>query len=412
MFVEGPAHTKSIDAYTRLAGRSAVERCQQAARDLKGARVLHINTTTFGGGVAELLFTIVPLMRDLGLDASWALFPGSDEFFAITKAVHNGLQGMDVAWTAKMQKTFLEHTREAAKAFEGDYDFVIVHDPQPAALLQALRDSGRAPKGKWIWRCHIDLTASAPKVWDFFAPFVQAHDAAIFTLQDFVKPLEIPIRIIPPSIDPLSPKNSPMRTATQVETVERYGVDPNRPLLLQVSRFDPWKDPLGVIDTYRLVREHVPALQLAMIASMAHDDPEGIDYLRLTEEKRGGDPGVHLLSNLQGVGNVEVNAFQRQAGVVIQKSVREGFGLVVSEAMWKSKAVVGGRAGGIALQIDDGINGFLVSSVEEAAERVRLLFEDTARAARMGKSARAKVRQNFLSPRQVADYLELMGDLT
>lgn len=409
MFPEVPVRPKALESYRRAAGGPAVERCLEAARELQGARVLHVNATAFGGGVAELLYTLVPLMTSAGLEASWAVMPGAEDFFGVTKTIHNGLQGMDVEWTSSMESRFLEHTRNVASEFGGDWDFVFIHDPQPAALPVVLRESGLAPGGKWIWRCHIDLTAAQQKVWDFLSPFVEAHDAAVFTHSDFTKPLGIPTAIVPPSIDPRSPKNAVIHDSTRVEVLERYGIDPKRPILCQVSRFDPWKDPLGVIDCYRLAVKEVPDLQLVMVASMAHDDPEGMQYLALTEEKRNGDPNIYLLSNLQGVGNVEVNAFQRSASVVIQKSIREGFGLVVSEAMWKSKAVVGGNTGGIRLQIDDGVNGFLVDSVEQAAERVLALLTDRRLAVRTGRAAREKVRGNFLSPRHLADYLDLMS---
>lgn len=411
MFAEVPVGTKSLEQYRRAAGGPAIERCLAAAKDLAGARVLHLNATAFGGGVAELLYTLVPLMRSVGVDASWAVIPGNESFYQVTKSIHNALQGMDLDWTEEMASRYFEHTQNLAAEFSGDYDFVIVHDPQPAALLKTLRDQGNNPTGKWIWRCHIDLTAANEQVWDFVSGYVGEHDAAVFTHKDFAKPLDIPVVIVAPSIDNRSPKNAPIHHSTRIEVLQRYAIDPTRPILCQVSRFDPWKDPLGVIDTYRLVKKEVPHLLLVMVASMAHDDPEGMHYLALTEERRDGDPDVFLLSNLQGVGNVEVNAFQRSSTVVIQKSIREGFGLVVSEAMWKSKPVVGGNTGGIRLQIDEGIDGFLVDSVEQAAERVLTLLRDPALAIRMGRAAKEKVRGNFLSPRHLGDYLDLMGRL-
>lgn len=411
MFPEVPVETKTLDTYRRAAGEHAIERCLQAARELAGAKVLHINATAFGGGVAELMYTLVPLMRSVGLEASWAILPGTEDFYQVTKAIHNGLQGMDLEWTQQMQSTYLGHTELVAEEFAGDWDFVFIHDPQPAALLAVLQEAGREPKGSWIWRCHIDLTSAQPQVWDFLAPFVRQHHAAVFTHVDFAQPLEIPVSIVPPSIDPRSPKNAIIHDSTRREVLERYGIDDLRPILCQVSRFDPWKDPIGVIDTYRLVRKEVPELQLVMVASMAHDDPEGMHYLQLTEERRDGDPDIHLLTNLQGVGNVEVNAFQRSAAVVIQKSIREGFGLVVAEAMWKSRPVVGGNTGGIRLQIDEGVDGFLVDSAEHAAERILTLLADPKLRARMGRAAKEKVRGNFLSPRHLADYLDLMSTL-
>jgi trehalose synthase len=411
VFAEVPVGTKSLDAYRRAAGTHAIERCLDAAKDLAGARVLHLNATAFGGGVAELLYTLVPLMRSVGLDASWGVIPGNEGFYQVTKSIHNALQGMALDWTLEMQSQFIEHTRNMASEFSGDYDFVFVHDPQPVALLEILKEQGRDPAGRWIWRCHIDLTTTQEQVWEFLAGYVGGHDATVFTHADFAKELEIPIAIVPPSIDPRSPKNAAIHDATRLEVLERYAIDASRPMMCQVSRFDPWKDPLGVIDTYRLVKKEMPDLQLVMVASMAHDDPEGMHYLALTEERRNGDPDVFLLSNLQGVGNIEVNAFQRSASVVIQKSIREGFGLVVSEAMWKSKPVVGGNTGGIRLQIDEGVDGFLVDSIEQGAERVLTLLNDPALALRMGRAAKEKVRGNFLSPRHLADYLDLMSRL-
>lgn len=411
MFPEVPVEPKSLDAYRRPAGGPAIDRCIEAARDLAGAKVLHLNATAFGGGVAELLYTLVPLMRWLGLEASWGVIPGSEDFYKITKSIHNGLQGMDVEWTRGMESAFLAQSQEIANEFSGDFDFIFVHDPQPVALPKILTAAGRGSNAKWIWRCHIDLTTAQEAVWGFLAPFVDSHDAAVFTHSDFAKPLSVPISIIPPSIDPRSPKNTAIHEATRMEVLARHGIDPERPILCQVSRFDPWKDPLGVIDTYRLAKKEVADLQLVMVASMAHDDPEGMHYLALTEERRNGDSDIHLLTNLQGVGNIEVNAFQRSAAVVIQKSIREGFGLVVSEAMWKSKPVVGGNTGGIRTQIDEGVDGFLVDSIDQAAERVLMLLSDPELARRMGRAAKEKVRGNFLTPRHLADYLDLMAGL-
>lgn len=409
MFPLVPVRPKHLDDYRRSAREAAVERCRKAAAPLKGARVLHINSTAFGGGVAELLYTLVPLTRDLGIHTDWAVFPGNEDFYEITKIIHNGLQGMPVALSEKQQRYYLDHTARQASSFDEHYDFIFVHDPQPAALLKILRETGHPQKGTWIWRCHIDLTAASPDVWHFLRPFINLHDVAIFTHQDFLRPLEIPVQFIAPSIDPRSPKNARIHEATRREVLERYEIDGSKPMICQVSRFDPWKDPLGVIDAYRLVKQETPSVQLVMVASMAHDDPEGMHYLELAEERRGDDPDVFLLTNLQGVGAVEVNAFQRSAGVVVQKSLREGFGLVVSEAMWKSKPVVGGRAGGIRLQIEDGKNGYLVESIEETAERVLSLLRDPETSTRMGKAAKEKVRANFLSTRHLADYLELMS---
>jgi trehalose synthase len=407
-----PVPPRHVGELIEPAGEEAIERLRAAASALSGARILELNSTNFGGGVAELLFSQVGLMIDLGLHTEWRVMGGHEDFFAVTKAVHNALQGAEIEWTPQMQETYLKQNRENAAAWSEDYDFVIVHDPQPAAMLALLEEDGRR-KGKWAWRCHIDLSNSYQPVWDYYAHWVSRYDAAVFTMGDFVRPgFEGPeVFLVPPSIDPLSTKNCWIGDRTSHEVLVRYGIDARRPILTQVSRFDPWKDPLGVIDAYRIVKESIPAAQLVMVASMAQDDPEGLHYLELTEEHRAGDPDVFLLSNLQGVGNLEVNAIQRESTVIVQKSIREGFGLVVSEGMWKERPVVGGNTGGIRLQIEDGVSGFLVDSVEQCAARVSELLADPALRATMGRVARERVKNNFLTPREIEDYLRMLAAL-
>ena len=413
MLQQVPTPAKSLGDYAAVVGADAIDRLREIAKPFKGARVLNVNSTAFGGGVAELLYTIVPLMRDLGIEADWQLMQAPDEFFVVTKAMHNALQGGAVPWTAEMRSLYLSVSENNAEAFEGDYDFVIIHDSQPAAILPELMEDRGIKPGKWIWRCHIDLTEPFDPVWKFVAPFIEKYDAAIFTLEEFVQPgLKVPhIAIIPPSIDPLSIKNIPMDGGMVDEVMRRYQIDTTRPLVVQVSRFDPWKDPLGVIDAFRVARREVPGLQLALIASMAHDDPEGWDYYTKTEEHREGDPDIFLLSNLQDVGALGVNAFQRAADVVVQKSIREGFGLVVSEAMWKGKPVIGSSVGGIKLQIIDGETGFLVEDVEGCAKRIVDLLADKEHAAEIGFRARVFVRERFLSMRDIEDHLALFAKL-
>lgn len=408
MLTPVPVPPKSLGDYAAVAGAQTVAQLREQAERFRGARVLHISSTAFGGGVAELLYTLVPLMRDLGLDVEWRLLEGHESFFTVTKAMHNALQGAEVVWTEHMQDLYREVNEDNAERFAGEYDFVVVHDPQPAALYPILLDGGE-PKGRWIWRCHIDLTERFDPVWEFLRPIVSRYAAAVFTMADFVPAdLVVPhLALIPPSIDPLSLKNVPMDHEMVTEVIQRYGIDPLRPLVVQVSRFDPWKDPLGVIDAYRLAKKEFPGLQLVLVASMATDDPEGWHYFTKTEEHRADDPDVRLLSNLQEVGALAVNAFQRAADVVVQKSLREGFGLTVSEAMWKRKPVIGGNAGGIRLQIADGESGFLVSSVEECAERICTVLRDPQRAAEMGTAARGRVRDLFLSTRHLGDLITL-----
>ncbi len=405
-----PLAIKHVEDYRDSAGADAVERLRSAARAFEGARVLHINSTSFGGGVAELLHAQIPLMRDLGIDAEWALVQGSEEYFNITKAVHNALQGADVAWTREMQRVYWERIADNAAHLSEGFDFVVVHDPQPAGLLTVLEDAGRRT-GRWMWRCHIDLSSPFEPVWAFFEPLVDRFDAAIFTMREFAQPgLTRPaLAFVPPSIDPLSNKNNDVTPDMVLGIVQHHGIDIDRPLMTQVSRFDPWKDPLGVIDAYRLVRDAVPGMQLLMVGSMADDDPEGMHYLELTAQHARGDPDVHLLTNLDGIGDLEVNAFQRASGVVVQKSLREGFGLVVAEGMWKGKPVVGGDVGGIRLQIEDGETGFLVDSTESCAARTIALFHDPDLRERLGEAARERVRDRFLTLREIEDYLDVMA---
>jgi trehalose synthase len=410
-----PTPPKSLGDYAAVVGADAIARLRERAAPFKGARVLNINSTAFGGGVAELLYTLVPLMRDLGIDAEWRLIQAPDEFFVVTKAMHNALQGGPVPWTSEMQSLYKAVSENNAEAFdEESYDFVIVHDSQPAALLPELVEDRGGKSGKWTWRCHIDLTAPYEPVWEFVKPIVEAYDAAIFTLPEYVRPgLEIPhVAIIPPSIDPLAIKNIPMDGGMVDEVMRRYMIDTTRPLVVQVSRFDPWKDPLGVIDAFRIARKDIPGMQLALIASMAHDDPEGWDYYTRTEEHRDGDPDIFLLSNLNEVGALGVNAFQRAADVVVQKSIREGFGLVVSEAMWKGKPVIGSDVGGIRLQIIDGETGYLVDDVDGCAKRIVDLLSDREEAMEMGRVARAFVKERFLSTRDIDDHLALFEALS
>jgi trehalose synthase len=410
-----PTTPKALQDYAPVIGEERVQEIRDLAAPLAGARVLHLNATAFGGGVAEILGSLVPLMNDVGLQADWQVIKGNEEYFQVTKAMHNALQGMLIDWTPHMREVWLQNNLLNARLFDEEYDFVVVHDPQPAAVLAFINDlRGRPAAGHWLWRCHIDLTHAQVQVWDTLRPHLKAFDAAIFTLADYVKddlggPRTL---VIPPAIDPLSPKNADLPDDVQQSILARYGVDPSRPLIAQISRFDPWKDPLGVIEVYRAVKRELPDLHLVLIASMAHDDPEGWAWYERTVRRAGDDYDIHILSNLNGVGNVEVNAFQRAAQVVIQKSVREGFGLVVSEALWKGRPVVAGKVGGIPLQIVDGKTGYLVSTVEECAQQVLSLLKNPDKAHEMGRAGREFVRDKFLITRYLRDYLRIFAELS
>ena len=398
-----------IDCYAASAGDEAVAQLRSLASALRDVRVLHLNATPYGGGVAEILRSEIPLLRDLGLSADWQVIHGDDAFFNVTKTIHNGLQGAPRVLTDAEQAEYLDHGQQNAVEMGDGYDLVVVHDPQPLPILQA---HGKGAT-KWIWRCHIDTSSPNPAVWRFLRPYLEGYDAAVFTLGTFVPP-DFPVRpvvIVPPAIDPESPKNIDLGPNTARRVLQWIGVDVERPLVTQVSRFDPWKDPLGVIAAYRLARREAPELQLALVGSMALDDPEGWQIYRQIREAAAGDPLIHLFTNLNGVGNVEVNAFQRLSDVIVQKSVREGFGLVVSEALWKGTPVVAGRAGGIPLQLPEGAGGFLVDSIEACAEQLVWLLRNRPEARALGARGREVVRKRFLLTRLIADELRLYTTL-
>jgi trehalose synthase len=410
MLTKVEVQPKALRDYATVVGEETVEKIRQDAEALKGARVLHINATAYGGGVAEILQTLVPLMQDVGLDAEWQVIVGENQFFNVTKAFHNALQGAPIDFTDEMRDIFLRNNEINAGLFEGDYDYVIVHDPQPAALLHFCnRRGGR----HWLWRCHIDTSSPFLPVRDFLKTYVTEYDGAIYTQESYVGAgMDFDhLYLIPPSIDPLAEKNLPMDIDEAKHCVARYMTDTNRPLMVQVSRFDPWKDPLGVIDAYRIVKQQMPEVQLALVGSMASDDPEGMVYYARTLRRSGEDYDIHVLSNLDGIHNKEVNAFQTWADVVIQKSTREGFGLVVTEALWKGKPVVGGKVGGIPLQIIDGETGFLVDSIDKCADSCLFLLQNKERAQEMGAQAKEHVRQHFLSTRHLADYIRVFREL-
>ena len=400
---------KSLGDYATIATRGLMDEIRRLAEPLAGKRVAHLSATAFGGGVAEINYTLIPLMLDAGLDVEWRIIQGADEFFDVTKTIHNAMQGSPGALTGEQQEVYRRYQALNVAEFEDDYDFVVVHDPQPAGMVDHFGSS----RAKWIWRCHIDLSEPNPEVLDFLLPSLRGYDAAIFHLRDYVPRTSglPPSFIWPPAIDPLAPKNMALSAEDAAYIVDQFGVDISRPLLTQVSRFDPWKDPLGVIDAYRTVKERFPDVQLALVGSMAHDDPEGWDYYNRTVAHAGGDPDIFILSNLNNVGSVEVNAFQVHSRAVIQKSVREGFGLTVSEALWKARPTVAGRVGGIVVQIEPGVSGWLVGSVEECADACLEILGDPERARELALRGKEHVRRHFLTPRLLRDWLALFNRL-
>ena len=370
---------------------------------------MHLSATAFGGGVAEINYTLIPLMQDAGLDVEWRIIRGAEEFYNVTKTIHNALQGNPQGLDEEQREIFRRYQELNAEEFENDYDFVVVHDPQPVGLVDFVPSS----RARWIWRGHIDFSTPNQSVFDFVLPSIRKYDAAIFHMREYVPKVEglPPAYIWPPAIDPLAPKNMALSPEDAAYIVDQFGIDVERPLLTQVSRFDPWKDPLGVIDAYRLVKETVPAVQLALVGSMAHDDPEGWDYYNQTVEYAAGDPDVYILSNLNNVGSVEVNAFQVHSSAVIQKSVREGFGLTITEALWKTRPTVAGAVGGIVAQIQRGETGWLVDSAAECADACIEILHDPQEARQRALRGKEYVRRHFLTPRLLRDWLVLFNRL-
>lgn len=401
--------TTLLDSYAQVAGADVIRHLQQLATPLKGARVVYVNSTRSGGGVAEILTNLVPLKRELGFGARWEVISGDGEFYQCTKGFHNGLQGNRVELPAALRRAYEDtnaQNAEELRAVLEDADFVFIHDPQPAPLLRHFPQR----RGKWVWRCHIDLSHPHRPVWKYLRDFVNGYDASIFSLADFAQPLPHPVYLIPPSIDPLAEKNMELE-ATEIDAVcAHYHIDRTRPLMLQVSRFDRFKDPVGVIHAYRLAKSFIPGLQLVLAGGGASDDPEGDVVLAEVRLAAQDDPDVHVLL-LPADAHRTINALQRAADFVLQKSLREGFGLTVTEAMWKAKPVIGGDTGGIRLQVVNHHTGFLVSTPEGAALRIRYLLHHHERLLEMGNKAREFVRQSFLLTRHLREYLTLMVGL-
>jgi trehalose synthase len=391
-----------LDDYRGVVPQGTLDFLKLLAEKVQGKKFINVNSTRLGGGVAEILRSLLPLLQDVGVDARWEVIMGNEEFFNTTKAFHNALQGQEQRISPGMLQTYLEVNQENAKRLSLDADYVLIHDPQPAALIES-----RPPKGKWIWRCHIDISRPQWKVWNFLRQFVVKYDSAIFSLPRFAQRLPIPQFLIYPSIDPLSDKNRDLSSAEQAPILARLNIPLGKPILLQVSRFDRFKDPLGVIRAYRLVKKHHD-VQLVLAGGGATDDPEGEIVLGEIREEARNDPDIHILL-LPPDAHLEINALQRAATIVLQKSLREGFGLTVAEAMWKGKPVLGGFTGGITVQLVYGVTGFTVNSVEGTAFRIHYLLDNPEVMAKMGGDAREYVRQNFLITRHLGDWLALLN---
>lgn len=379
------------------------------SEDLRGLRVAFVNSTSFGGGVAELFYSIVPLLKASGVDIHWYTIDGDKQFFNITKKLHNMLQGKEGTITTEEREYYTLISAKNAEAFNEDFDVVVVHDPQPMALPMFSKNK----RTKWLWRCHVDTSAPFNEAHDFAKQFLPLYNETIFSTHTFAKGMDCEKNstIIYPSIDPFSEKNRELSEGEIKNVISKFGVDPSKPIILQVSRFDPWKDPIGVTDVYRSVKKKIPDVQLVLIGSMATDDPEGWGFYERTLRHAGEDKDIFIFTNFDGVGSTEVNAFQRSATVMLQKSIREGFGLTVSEALWKWKATVGGNVGGIKLQIEDGKSGYLVNSDKEAVDKVEELLVDKAKREKFGQEGHRTVAKKFLTTRHILDYLKLFKKL-
>jgi trehalose synthase len=399
---------KSLADYTHIVGRDLIGEIFDLAEPLKGSRVVHISATAFGGGVSEILYTLVPLMRDVGLECEWQVIYGREEFFNATKLLHNALQGAPNGLDEEQWATWRRYNEMNARELSDGWDVCLVHDPQPAALHELVPEKSKG----WVWRCHIDLSTPNRETLATLLPHIDRYQASLFHMREYVPAgMRGRVHVVPPAIDPLTPKNMALSPEDGAFVCGQFGIDVDRPLMVQVSRFDPWKDPLGVIDAYRLVKQEMPELQLALVGSMASDDPEGWDYFNATVAHADGDADIHILNNFNNVGAIEVNAFQSHADVVVQKSTREGFGLTVTEAIWKARPFIGGDVGGIPLQVEDGVTGFLVSSVEQCAERALEVLRDPALGKFLGRRGKEHVRTHFLMPRYLRDYLKIFNEL-
>jgi trehalose synthase len=394
-----------ISAYAPIVGSSTIEELYALAERLRGKTVQNINSTAVGGGVAEILSRMLPLLHDLGVDASWDVIKGNEGFFNLTKRIHNALHGVAETFGPGELEYLVEVNRQNAKEVLRGADITFVHDPQPIALVEEKRSRG----GQWIWRCHIDFTNPQPDVWEFLRTFVESYQAAVFSAPAFSRPLAIRQVLISPSIDPLSDKNKELPEDIIDSVCERFGINKRRPVVTQISRFDYLKDPVGVIQAYKMVKEHVDC-QLVLAGGGATDDPEGMKVLAEVKQEAADDPDIFVLFQPPG-SDVEINALQRASDVILQKSLKEGFGLTVAEALWKGKPVVASAVGGIPLQIAHKYSGILSHSIEGTAYYIKQLLNAPQYAKRLGMNGREHIKNNFLITRHIRDYLLLFLSL-
>lgn len=391
-----------IAEYSPIVGQAVVDDLRLLAERLKGKRVQHVNSTAVGGGVAEILNRMVPLLNELGVDTRWDVIKGGDQFFEVTKKFHNALHGKPEVMTARDFEIFRENSEKNIAEMNMAGDIVFIHDPQPIALIEKKKNN------KWIWRCHVDVTNAHKEVWAFLNNFIVQYDATVFSSPGFAQALSVRQFLIPPSIDPLSDKNKPLPRDVIDTVLRKYKIKQDKPIVTQISRFDRLKDPVGVIEAYRLVKKHVDC-QLILAGGGATDDPEGLQVLDEVRERAQGDEDIHILLLPQN--DIEINALQRASTVIVQKSLREGFGLTVAEALWKAKPVVASNVGGIPLQITHKYSGLLCRSVEGAAFAIKQLLNSPEYGKRLGENGREHTKNNFLLTRHLKDYMLLFLSL-
>jgi trehalose synthase len=397
-----PVPTPHLDDYQTIVGTAELDELRFLARELKGKTMKMVNSTAVGGGVAEMLNRLVPLLGELEVTTHWDVITGGNDFFEVTKAFHNALHGSDYQLTRSAQEIFLAYNEQNRQRMQFTEDMVVIHDPQPAALIGSRKDS----PGRWVWRCHIDLSNPNPLVWAFLRPFIEQFDAAIFSSQSFARQLPIPQYLFYPCIDPLSEKNKDLDESFVQNVCDEFGVDRTRPIVTQVSRFDRLKDPVGVVQAFKLARKYVDC-QLLLAGGGASDDPEGALVLKEVKEVAGDDPDIIIL-DLPPWCALEINALQRASTIVVQKSIKEGFGLTVTEALWKGKPTIAGAVGGIPNQIIHKLTGMLVHSVEGCAYQIRYLLTHPDFAAQLGRNGREHVKENFLMTTNVRRWLLLL----
>jgi len=406
--------TQKLKKYKGIISEGLFQEINNLAKNLKGLKVVHINATPRGGGVAEVLKSLVPLMKGVGLKASWHINPPGQKFFNLTKQIHNALQGEEFKLSFSARKLYIRHMEITAKLMQDmKADVWVIHDPQPVGVAAYMSDFHPC-----IWRVHIDTSRPNQETWEFIHSYMAMYDKIVFSSKDFIGPSisKRKISVFPPAINPLTIKNSFLDLNAAKNVLESLGVNSNKPLITQVGRFDPWKDPLGAVKAYRIAKKKIPNLQLALLGLfLARDDPEAIKIFREVKKQVKNDPDIFLFSDPAQIGSLKVdvfvNAFQTASSVILQKSIREGFGLTVAEAMWKGQPVIGGDVGGIKLQIKDGKNGFLVSNSNEAANKIIQLIKNPKLTEKMGKAAKETVREKFLIPRLLRDYLKLFKEL-